>query len=562
VTNPDGTVTNPDGSTTNPDGTVTKPDGTVTNPDGTPVTNPDGTPVTDPYVCNPGVPATTQLPRLTHVQYDNTVRDLVGLTQVGGATPSTTLAPDTVGSVDQRAWDAYQSTAETLAAAIMADPAAKAKAIGCTTADDACATSFIQDFGQRAFRRPLTAAETAKFTGFYTNRATLTETGTFDEAVQLILKSFFRSPSFLTRAETSETPSGTNFALSGYEIATRLSYLIWSSMPDKTLTDAAAAGTLDTPAGILEQAKRMLADPSGKARGMVASFHQAYAKMGAGTRWADVSRDPTYYAGFTQDTMNAASQETEKLFDTIVFDNQGTFQDLLTTTSAFVNASTAPLYGLDPASYGTDLVPATLDATRPGIFTRAGFLTAYSLFNRSSPILRGAFVQKQVLCTELGSPPPDAASTPLPNDPSLVTNRQRTDAQTAGAACLGCHHGVVNPTGFALEGFDAVGKVQTAEHDTGAAIDTVSDVPIGGATVHVTGAADLMNAIADSPEGQKCYARRWVEFAYERPMNGQDACIVRDMGAKLTTGGYKVIDLIADLTQSETFRTRAVEVTP
>jgi hypothetical protein len=553
-------TTNPDGSTTtiNPDGTTT-----TTSPDGTTSTT---DPATDPYACVPGIPGTTQLPRLTKVQYDNTIRDLVGLTELAGVTPSSTLAPDGVGSVDQRSWDAYQATADALAAAVMVSPAARSKAIGCTTADDACAASFIANFGKRAFRRPLTAAETTKYTALYTNRATLTETGTFDEIAQVIIRAFLRSPSFLTRAETTEVPSGANYALSGYEVASRLSYLLWASMPDDALLAAADAGSLDTPAGILTEAKRMLNDPEGKARGMVTAFHQAYAKMGAGTRWADVQRDPAFYGDFTTDTMTAASLETERLFDEVVFTKGGTFQELFTTTSAYVNASLAPIYGLNPADFGTELEPATLDAAvRPGIFTRAGFLTAYSLFDRSSPILRGAFLQKQILCTEIGSPPPDAAATPVPSDPGLVTNRQKTDAQTAGAACVGCHHPLVNPTGFPLEAFDAIGKFQTVEHDTGASIDTQALVPISQdqvVKVEVDGPAELMQAIANSVEAQRCYARRWVEYAYERPLNKQDACVVRDMATKLTLGGYKVLDLIADLTQSESFRARAVEVTP
>jgi hypothetical protein len=199
-------------------------------------------------------------------------------------------------------------------------------------------------------------------------------------------------------------------------------------------------------------------------------------------------------------------------------------------------------------------------ATRSGVFTRAGFLTAYALYNRPSAILRGAFLQKEVLCTELGSPPANAESTPLPTA-GLATNRERTDAQTASGECAGCHHNYINPTGFAMEAYDAIGAFQTTEKDTGAQITTVSTVPVGQTLVDVTGPVDLMKAIAASPEAKACYAKHWVEFAYERPLAEEDRCTVENMAAKLTQADYKVINLVADLTQSQSFRNRATEVT-
>jgi hypothetical protein len=507
--------------------------------------------------CVPGVPGTSQLPRLTRVQFDNTIRDLVGLNN----NPSAALAPDSTGSVDQRAWDGYQAAAEALAAQIMADPAAKAKAIPCTPTGDgvACASQFIASFGKRAFRRPLTLDETTKLNALYADRANITATGSFDEAAQVLLHAFLVSPSFLTRAEIAEVPEGPTFVLNGHEVASRLSYMLWGSMPDDALFVAAENGALSTSAGILTEAQRMLNDP--KARSMVAAFHEHYAHMGAGTRWADISRDPQIYPAFNAALVPALAEETTKLFDHVTFDLQGTFQDLLLTPVAFVNQGLATIYGI-PGTFGSTLTEAAVDpALRPGIFTRAGFLTAYSLYNRPSAILRGAFIQKDLLCTAMGSPPPGAEGTPQPTA-GLATNRERTDAQTAGADCAGCHHGIINPTGYAMEAFDAIGAYQTMEKDTLAAIDTTATVPVGTIDVDVLGPADLMKAIAASPEAQRCYAKKWVEHAFERTLNANDACTVEMMANKLTAGGYTIKALIADLTQSQTFRFRAVEVTP
>lgn len=568
--NPDGSrvITNPDGSTTiiNADGTTTtipagqEPGGTatgatvVTNPNGTTtVTNPDGTTTTIDSVsgCVPGVPATTQLPRLTRVQYDNTIRDLVGIT----SNPSAMLAPDDTGPVDQRAWDGYKLAAQTVAAEVMADPTARGVALTCTTADDACAAQFVADFGLRAFRRPLTDAENTRFLAMYTNRATLTETGSFDEAIHLILRSFLQSPSFLTRAEITEAAEGEYYALSGYEVASRLSYTLWGSMPDAPLFAAAQAGTLSTKEGILAEATRMLQDP--KARAQVASFHREYAHMGEATRWAQIDHDTSLYPAFNATQVPAMVAETEAIFEHITFDAGGSFADLLTTNVAFVNSATAPLYDLDASGLGADLTQTTLDGSRPGILTRVGFLASQAKFDRSSPIYRGTFVQEGVLCTEFGNPPAGAASTPLPTD--LATNRERVDAQTAGAECMGCHHGVINPTGHTFEGFDAIGRVRTM--DNGVAVNTAATVPVGAGTIEVANAQELIASLATAPEAQRCYAKRWVEYAYERVPNAQDACTVDAMSLKLAAGGYRIVDLIADLTQSDSFRLRAVEVT-
>jgi hypothetical protein len=251
------------------------------------------------------------------------------------------------------------------------------------------------------------------------------------------------------------------------------------------------------------------------------------------------------------------SEESTRFFDHVVFGMNGTFRDILTSNVGFVNATTAPLYGV--TSSAADLTQVQLPQDqRPGVFTRAGFLTAYSLFNRASAILRGAFIQKEVLCAVIGTPPPDAEGTPLPTD-GLLTNRERTDAQTAGDQCVGCHHTIINPTGFALESYDAIGAWQTNERDTGAAINTASTVPIGDQEVQVDGAADLMTALADSSAAKHCYAQRWVEFAYERTINSADSCTVDNLTTSLTNTGYTVLNLVADLTQADSFRLRVQE---
>ncbi len=509
----------------------------------------------DSSICVPGVPGTTQLPRLSRLQYDNTVRDLLHV----DIQPSSMLAPDSDGSVDQRAWDGYKQAAAALAAAVMADADARGQVIGCTPDGDgtACAQELARELGRRAFRRPLGAEDVARYDALIARRSEVTESNTFDELAELIIEMTLLAPSFVVRAELAEQPEGQYFALDGYEVANRLSYLLWNSMPDDMLFAAAEAGELASSEGILAQAERMLGDP--RARAMVEGFHEHYMEMGPGTRWDEINRDPALYPNYDISLSPLLSEETMRFVDYVVFELQGSFQDLVLQPVGFVNADLAPLYGLDPASFGQELVATPLDTSqRAGIFTRLGFLASHAYYDRSSPIHRGAFLQKKVLCAPIGTPPPGAESQPLPTE-GLVTNRERTDAQTAASGCAACHHTFINPTGFPFESFDGVGAYQTTESFSGATIDTSAMVPIGAEVVAVDGAVSLSEAIAAAPEAHGCYAQKWVEYAYNRAINNQDSCVVEQLQAKLTAGGYTILNLVADLTQSEQFRLRALE---
>lgn len=515
--------------------------------------------------CTSGIAATSQIPRLTNAQYDRTVRDLLGVTGLsasGNAAPSTLLATDQSGSISQLGWSAYQTVGTMIAEQVMADPNLKANFLKCSPSGDgsACLHDTIVEFGRRAFRRPLTDEEVQSFESLVSKGAQITPDGTPEEVAEVLLDAFLVSPSFLQRSEiTQTTDANGNYLLSSYEVASRLAYMLWGSTPDTLLDAAADQDQLTTKEQILAQAQRMLADP--KAHDMVAAFHRSYLLMGTNTRWDSAQRDTTLFPSFSKDLIPVIAAETEQFFDGIVFSN-GTFQDFFTSSVGYVNARTAPLYGLDPAGFGTDLKEVNLDPKqRPGFLTRVGFLNAYSSYNRTSPILRGAFITKQILGFDPGAPPAGATQTPLPAPSTeLDTNRKQVDAQTAGSACIGCHHTYINPPGFVLEAYDAVGSWQTKEASTGAPIDTTADVTIDGNAVHVTDPADLMAKLAASPQAERRYADLWVNYAYERPDDPLDSCTVNQLAARITAGGYTVLNLITDLTQTDSFRVRALEV--
>jgi hypothetical protein len=336
--------------------------------------------------------------------------------------------------------------------------------------------------------------------------------------------------------------------------------MLWNTMPDSILDAAADAGMLSTPQQIADQATRMLEHE--KAHEMVKAFHAHYLIMRAEGRWGTANRDVTLFPNFKPEMVPAITEETLKFFDKVTYTPGATFKDFLTSQVAFVNKDTAPLYGLNASAYGTELTETTLDATRPGFLTRLGFLMNFSSYTRTNPIYRGAFITKDVLGVELGAPPPGAAETPLPSGAELDTNRKQVDAQTAGGNCIGCHHTFINPPGFVMEAFDAMGQARTAEA-SGIALDTVADVTISdeAAPVKVTNPAELMALIAGAPGAMRHYVEKWVGFAYQRERDPADACTVNQLAAKMTAGDYAVLNLIVDLTQTPSFRVRAVEVT-
>ena len=332
--------------------------------------NPGGTAIP----CAPGTPVTSQLPRLKNVEYDRTVRDLLGVTGLTASNnnaPSSLLATDQGGNLTDLGWSSYKTVAEMIAAQVMADPTLRANYLGCDPAAAGCIDSTITSFGRRAFRRPLTTDEVALFQKL--NDPTPTANGTADEVAELVLYGFLISPVFLTHSEMQEMPAPSGgYQLSSHEVAARLSYMLWRSMPDAELDAAADAGQLATKEQILAQAQRMLADP--KARDMVRDFHRHYLHIAVNSRWDTYVKEPGRFPAFNEALRAPLSQEIEMFFEETAFGG-GTFQDLLLSTQGYVNAETAPLYGLAATGLGAELSPTDLPG-RPGFLTRVGWLAA------------------------------------------------------------------------------------------------------------------------------------------------------------------------------------------
>lgn len=524
-------------------------------PPGTAGTSPDSPVIVDN--CDTLVQPTSQIRRLTNEQYDRTIRDLLGVTTLAtdaAEPPSTLLEPHHADGLDELDWAGYRSAAAAIAERVMSDPALLSNFVRCDLVDRVgCLRETIVRFGRRAFRRPLRESEASAFERLIE----VGESAPVEELARVILETFLVSPSFLQRAEvTEQTDPDGRFLLSNHEVAARLSYLLWGSMPDSELDAAADAGELVEAGQILTQAQRMLEDE--RSSDMVRAFTRDYLGMENDSAWQAAAKDELLFPQFTPEMLPAMQAESELFFERIVGDG-GRFADLFSSQVGFVNDQTAVLYGIDPGGWGPDLGQVTL-TERPGFLTRVGFLTATSNATRTSPIRRGAFIANRVLGLGLvDSADVSQGSLPAP-PPDIDTNRKLVELQTDHDACRECHEQVINPFGFVLEGFNAVGMTQSVEADTSAPIDTLAEVLIDGARIEVRNPTELMEALASSSDARREFARRWITFAYEREADTDDACLAWELADKLADDGYTLTNLIADLTLTPQFRTRSQEL--
>ncbi|WAS98141.1 DUF1592 domain-containing protein [Nannocystis punicea] len=507
---------------------------------------------------------TPRLVRLTHHQYDLTVADLLKL-NLDPLPSAEFLADPAVAGFDNNAEQMvvkdrlgrdYRRAAERLAGEAVA-PAALAALLPCQPEGDGsqCAAQFVTEFGRRAFRRPLTAGEQTTYSGLFTAGQGLYPEGTpFEQGIRFIIEAILQSPHFLYRVELSDSvDSDQVIPLGGYELASRLSYLLWGSMPDDVLLAAAEAGELGTPAGIEAQARRLLDSP--KAEAPVADFHRQWLEL---DKVDNLQKNSDLYPEFNKGLAGAMREETQRFVRHVVFELEGDYAALLTAPVTFVNAELAALYGLQ-GQFGADFTEAALDPQkRAGILTQPSFLATHAYQSMSSPIFRGAFVQKQILCTP--PPPPPGGidpNLPPPGD-DIVTTRDQVEAHTQqDPYCAGCHKGIINPPGFAFEHYDALGKWR--DLDNGAPVDASGEAVSGAWLFSFTDAVDMVGQIGESANGTRCYLTNWFRYGYGRDVSPIDRCTIDALDAELAASGYNIKELLVSLTLTRTFRFRAVE---
>lgn len=491
----------------------------------------------------------TRLTRLTHRQYEHTIQDLFGIQEE----LDLTFAPDALNGfgydtsndfrVDARLGPQYRAMAEGLAERAVTDAAVFGRIVSCEVTQPSCADEFIASFGERAFRRPLDAAEASSFRALFDLAGGLLGSGdAFKDGVQLSVEAMLQSPQFLYRTDASVQPSADGrILLSDFEVASRLSYFLYDSMPDAELFEAARSGQLHTAEQIEGAARRMLTEP--RVLDKLVSFHEQAWQFG---RFSRISPDRATYPNVPNGFVSSVRLSAE-LFVEDVIANGGGLTELLTSPYAFVDAGLAPLYGLSaPTSPGYQRIDFSGNERR-GLLMQVGFLASNAYSIRTDPIHRGLFVIRDLLCRQVPDPPPGAAQTPLPEtDEPIETTREEISLLTGQSYCPTCHS-QINPPGFAFEGFDAVGQVRPTEN--GVAVDTAATMLLDGAQVSFAGPTALVDLLSRSEEAHLCYASRWIEFAHGRRLAEEDVPVWERIGSE----SLPIADIVAALVTSPQF---------
>jgi hypothetical protein len=504
---------------------------------------------------DPNAAGAMPLLRLNRREYNNTVRDLLGVqTSPADAFPLDTDAGGFTyhryGIVSSLDASRLQEAAEGIAAAANVATLAPCAATATGMAQDACARTFITSFGQRAYRRPLLQAETDRLMALYQAGRT-TVMLDYTAAIRMLIEGMLQSAPFLYHWElgpSSAILEGNVARLGPYEIASRLSYFIWRSMPDQALFDAAAANKLATDADIETQARRMLADP--KAKTTVNAFFLEWLSL---EQVPDRPKDTMLYPQWNDALKAAMVAETNAFVGNVVFDGDSKLETLLTAKYSFVNQPLAALYGITGVT-GTATQQKNLDPMqRSGILTQSGFLTLTGASDGSNPVKRGRKIYERFLCGTLPPPPPNV---PPPKPASAGgTTRQRFMEHDQQACAMGCHN-IMDPIGFGFEHYDGIGAWRTL--DNGQPVDSSGSIEIDGMKKTFADAIELTNLLAASAQVRGCMVMQMTRFALLRDGTSDDQASLNSAYTSFSNGAYSLKELVVGVAKSRTFRYRSL----
>lgn len=442
------------------------------------------------------------------------------------------------GVVTANHLEAYLTAAASLAEAARSQ---LDRLVPCDRTDPACVRDTLGDLASRAWRRPLEEGERDALVALAEGQAGV------DDGLQLALEAILTSPHFLYRTELGEV-QGDEAVLTDHELAAAMSYFLWGTAPDDALRAAADRGELSQPSHRAEHARRMLDDP--RARDTFATFT---------TQWLGVERvlttdkSPALYPDFTASVRRAALDETRRFATHVAFDSSGTWDELLTSTTHFVDGALAPLYGLE-APAGEGLVAVQGDGRRPGVLGQVSVMAATAHSDQTSPVRRGLFVRERLLCDTFGAPPPEAGGVP-DVDPDATT-RERFDQHSADPVCASCHR-YIDPVGYGFEHLDAVGAWRDTESGrpidaTGSLLDVERD---GGGPGAFTDLSGLAAHLVASERGPACFTRELYRFAtgFEAV---EDDCALQALTERFARSGHDIRDLMVAIVSSDTFAHR------
>lgn len=495
-------------------------------------------------LCQTPQPGDTPLRRLTNAEYRNTLEDL-GLPrdEVEEATSQLPSETESLGfrngartlNVDSRLAQEYARVAKTFAPYVT--PSCEGDG------DRACAEQFFEDIGRTLHRRPLTNAEVDTYLTIFD--AAVAGGDPFTVAIAWAVEAMLQSPHFLYRVEI---PEEATVRVTGYEMASRLSYLFWQSPPDDELLAAAAAGELDTDEGVELQVRRLLS--SGRALRVYEFFEQ----------WLDldelqvIDRDPTLYPDLPGNLALLLRAENRAFIEDLLRHGDSTLEDLLTAEHTYANAALAEHYGLEgPEGDVFERVEAN---GRRGILTQ-GMLAVQDAPTRTSIVRRGLKLRTDFLCHTVPAPPDDVDLT-LAGIGEDLTQAERLAQHRDHASCVGCHQ-VMDPLGVVFESFDAVGRFRT--HDEyGAPVVTNGEF---ARTMDLDGPVDSVDALAlalaGSREVEQCYLVQNFRFFFGREAKAADLCSQAQLTQHFQDSGQNLVELFVGIAKTDAFLYKAAK---
>jgi hypothetical protein len=494
--------------------------------------------------------------RLTRTEYDNTVRDLLGDDSNLASSFSADeqlgfFASNAVAPIGTLTFEQYRDAAEQLAENARSRIDELSSCDPVAEGDATCLTELVTQFGRRAYRRPLSEQEVEAFIALTNSEDA--ELGwsaaslEYDERAALVIETMLQSPNFLYRVELSTAPVGKVVPVTSFEMASRLSYFLWKSMPDDTLLEAAEADALAEPEQLKEQAQRMMQDD--RFSRSLESFVTQWLGL---TQFSEAVDDLDTSPPFDAALRSSMVAETTLFFEDVVRQGDARMPTLFTSTSSFIDDRLAPLYGLSPSG-NSGPVRRELDPTqRSGLLTHASVLAAHS---HPAHIQRGILVRERMLCQPLPPPPDDVPAAPQPV-PGQST-RERFEQHVADPVCASCH-GAIDPIGFGFEAYDAIGRHRTV--DNGAPVDDhgeFADTNIPDTAFQ--GAVELSGLLASHPDVTRCMSQLWLEFALGRPTTNGEPAVIDELALGFADSGLDIRELILAVVQSKAFRYRRAD---
>ncbi|HET6585488.1 MAG TPA: DUF1592 domain-containing protein [Nannocystaceae bacterium] len=497
--------------------------------------------------------------RLTRFEYDNTVRDLLGTAQ----RPAQAFAAEeelngfdnngAVRTVGELHAEQYMMAGEMLAAEAIADPAAL---LGCdvdVVGEDACVDAFVRRFARRAYRRPLADDDVEALLAVYAQ-------GRGDglaPALGLVVQTVLSSPWFLYRIEIGQgapDEHGT-IALRDVEIASRLSYFLWGSLPDDVLLADAETGELHEPEQIAAHAERLLEDP--RAHATIADLHRQLMDLDA---LATTAKDPVAFPAWNDDVRDSMLEETQRFAADVVLVDDGRLATLLGGRYTFVDATLAAYYELGGVDAGDEPVRVELapDQPRGGLLAHGALLAVLGKYGTTAPVQRGKFVRETLLCQPM-PPPPDNVDFDPPSDDPDATMRERYAEHSANPSCAACHR-LIDPIGFGFEAFDGAGRWRADEH--GLPIDASGELVGTDVDGPFVGTAELADRLAMSRVAHDCWTTQMFRWALGRAETEADECTLERLRERFAEDG-DVRALLVEITRTPAFRSvRPAEESP